>query len=150
MTQQKQPTKITGVLLRPPAETADKPPPLASHVRVAGGVDVLTLEFFHVSFEKMTAALDGRSGHGVEVQANLATIRSEPLARVAIPLNVGLDLLAQMLQTAMESVPELQQQIADVIAATAQSAQNAATKAREANTVLLAATASLRPGGENG
>lgn len=98
---------IEALRILPPAETVDRPPPFATHVRVVGGLDAATLEFFYVAPERLAQALAGTSGQGVEVEGPVATVRSEPVARVVVPLTVSLELVAQLVEAGAGGATDL-------------------------------------------
>lgn len=92
----------------PPVDTEDRPPSLATHVQVAGGADAFVLTFYHVSDHTMRRVFrPNESGGAIERKGDHVTVRTDPIARVAVPLSVALEMFVAMFETAGESVPRI-------------------------------------------
>lgn len=104
-----------GIRFAPTLEGEDTPPPVATEVAVHGGADMLTLEFFHVGPTRIRRALEGRADPpALTIEDGIAVVRSEPVARVALRFMVAADLLVRLIETALDSAPDLQEAALDL------------------------------------
>jgi hypothetical protein len=104
-----------GIRFAPSLEREDAPPPVATQVAVHGGADLLTLEFFHVGDSRLRQALSGQEHPPVVTREDgVVVVRTEPVARVAVRFTVAAELLLRLVETALESVPELQETATDL------------------------------------
>lgn len=88
------------------------PPQLSNTVVVSGGTDAVVLTFYYVSSNTVARAFGGLSNWAhVERHGEVATIRNEPVARIALPFSVTLDVLADMVETLVRGAPDVQESV---------------------------------------
>ncbi|WP_433932781.1 hypothetical protein AB3662_01315 [Sorangium cellulosum] len=108
-----------------PLGEEDRPPSVATHVDVSGGMDVVTLTFYHVSDSTVFRAMEGEVVHNVERKGDKITIRSTPIAKVTIPLSVAMPMLADVVETVVAGVPDIQALMLEVGARVAKTFESA-------------------------
>lgn len=111
---QPQPSRLEYI---PLTGQEDRPPQLTNTFVVTGGTDTLILTFYHISPNTLTRAFGDEEVKwpNVERHGDLVTIRSEPIARVALPFTVAVDMIAEMVESAIGGVPELQSSLASIV-----------------------------------
>jgi hypothetical protein len=109
--------QITRFAIAPPLATQDTPPGIATNVVVTGGADVLVIEFFHISSATLARAFEGDQHSlppNIERRGGAVTVRSEPIARVAVPFTLGCELVARLIETVGAGVPDVQGALVDM------------------------------------
>lgn len=102
------PRPVTDIEIRPPVEVERTPPPVATHFWVTGGADALILEFFYIDQAAIAnAMLDGELREDMELVGTRLRIRQEPIARVALPLNVSMDVVSRLFRFTVQGLPTL-------------------------------------------
>ncbi|MFO0678349.1 MAG: hypothetical protein U0169_17560 [Polyangiaceae bacterium] len=97
-----------------PTDSEDRPPVLANFANVHGDGDVLTVDFFYVNPARVERIFDGQDpGPDAERSGDTVSLRSEPVARVALPLTTVAELVLEMTQTVAESAPHLRDALAE-------------------------------------
>lgn len=112
MSKQK-PNKIandgTTILVLPPKALEDVPPTLANEVRVIGGADSMTLHFYYVDPIRVELHVAGHSlSPSIERKNDVLMIRSEPLAKIALPTTVAMDMVLRVMKTLAEGAPQIE------------------------------------------
>ncbi|WP_155798356.1 hypothetical protein [Sorangium cellulosum] len=97
-----------------PLGEEDRPPSVATHVEVSGGMDAVTLTFYHVSDRTILRAMDGETVHNAERKGDKLTIRSSPIAKITIPLSVTMPMLADIVETVVQGVPDIKELMFEV------------------------------------
>lgn len=100
--------------IAPPPGQENRPPMVVSHVDVSGGADTLIITFYYVDQSTMRGAVSGEPTTNVERRGDKAIIRSEPIARVALPVTVALQLFGSAVDTITDGIPELQEVIQEL------------------------------------
>jgi hypothetical protein len=109
---------ISRLEYAPPLGQEDRPPLLANNVQITGGSDALVLTFYHISPNTMMRVFGHQPiSHGQSIERNgeTAIVRSEPIARIALPFTVALDMLAEMVGTAIQGVPDIQSSVENAV-----------------------------------
>lgn len=122
-----QPSEPSRLEYAPPEGHEDRPPFLANNVVVTGSADAVVLTFYHISPNTFSRVFDSKRplGPHVERHGELAIIRSEPIARVALPFTVAADTILEILSTIVQGVPEIQASLGSVMTRVAEIAQHA-------------------------
>ncbi len=92
-------------------EDEAKQPPFANYVNVNGAGDTLTLDFFYLHPDKEARLFEGsHDGAQRKEEDGVVSVAYAlpPAARVVVPVRVALDLIADMLEEAMDTLPLLQ------------------------------------------
>lgn len=110
------PPQIDTIVLRPPKDTEDTPPPFANNVRVIGSADAMTVHLYFVSPTRLVDALEKRVSPGLTVRGNVLTIETEPVARVALPVSTATELALSIMTTIAENASEFQGQLGSMVA----------------------------------
>lgn len=98
-----------------PEEEA-KQPPFANYFNVNGAGDTLTLDFFYLHPNKEARLFEGKqegAEHGKDDGVVSAVCVLPPAARVVLPVRVALDLIAEMLEQVVDTLPDLQESLND-------------------------------------
>lgn len=99
---------ITSLAIRAPLESENTPPALSNYVSVSGATDALILEFFYTSQASRLRALRGEFGGVVEEGLDgEVVVRSEPVARVALPISAAVEMFLDAFRVAVEEAPDL-------------------------------------------
>lgn len=97
--------KYRAVMLEPPVEIARTPPPVVTDVNVNGEFECARVDFYYLPTDQFMEAYF--NGEGVTRRAGAepeyGTLRIPPVARVALPLQVSLDLILKILEMYAES-----------------------------------------------
>lgn len=104
------PAPLKGLEYVPPVGQEDRPPLFVNTVVVTGGADAVVLTLYHVSPNTLTRVFRpgvSKWAH-VEHGSDVTTVRTEPVARVAIPLTVALDTVIEMFATIIQGIPDIQ------------------------------------------
>lgn len=106
---QKAEEEVRLIEYTPPKGQEDRPPQFANIFTISGGTDAIVITFYHISPSTMSRVF-GRNPKWdhVERSGDAVTVRSEPIARVALPLSVCIDLVADMFDTIVSGIPEIQ------------------------------------------
>jgi len=118
----------------------DRPPQFANTVVVDGGTDAVVLNFYHISQNTLIRVFDTSSTwEHVQRDGERVTVRSEPIARIALPFGVALDVVTEVLTTIIEGIPDFQQagssfseRVLDVLKAAQSLKTEAVTKSDDA------------------
>ncbi|HZL93673.1 MAG TPA: hypothetical protein VFB99_08515 [Vicinamibacterales bacterium] len=70
---------------------------------------MIQITFYYFTDATITRAVGGQPAAGVERHGETVTVRGEPIARVALPLTVALDMLASIVENVADGIPFLQQ-----------------------------------------
>ncbi len=108
---QQQPAPIIErVIVAPPADVEATPPPVANLVTVTGNADMLTVEFFYVHpnrISRMGVSSKKESDAALEPFEAGYTLRSLPVARVALPISIAGQVIVRLMQSVISGMPAL-------------------------------------------
>ena len=90
------------------------PKATANFVNVSGEGDLVSLDFFYVHPAKVARLLTGQpGGDGVTRDQETVYIRSEPVARVALPLTTAADFALALIERIDEAMPQMREVLAE-------------------------------------
>jgi hypothetical protein len=95
----------------PPEEAEERPPAPANFVNVSGDGALIALDFFYVPPAKLARLVAGETTEDTQRTDSSVTLRSEPVARVALPLTSAADLAIALIERIDEALPELRESL---------------------------------------
>jgi hypothetical protein len=91
-----------------PSESEDRAPITANFVNVYGEGDLFAMDFFYVHPGKVARIFEGAPlGEAGTRQGDTVLLKSDPVARVAIPLTTATELITELIQRIGTGVPHL-------------------------------------------
>lgn len=104
-------TPIEAIAIVVPADLDALPPPMASHVRLAGLPQAIVLQMFHLgSYRLSRAAVQRELGVGMRVlDDTVLEVESTPVARVGMSPTLAIETAVSLLEAAFDQVASLQE-----------------------------------------